>query len=70
MLQHPVVVKIDTQANKAFCLRRCLLENKVIRKEQFMIGAKRHQIYTIKKKNQIALNEDNKEELKRYHIRE
>jgi hypothetical protein len=42
-----------------------LLKNKVSRKEQYMTQAKRHQIYTIKQ-NKVALNEDDKEEFKRY----
>jgi hypothetical protein len=48
--------------------KRCLLENKVIRKEQFLIQTKKHQIYTIKQ-NKVALNEDDKEEFKRYILR-
>ena len=47
--------------------RECLLESKVIRKEQNMIQAKKHTIYTIKQ-NKVALNDDDnsKEEFKRY----
>jgi hypothetical protein len=43
----------------------CLLKNKTIRKEQYMIQAKKHKIYTIKQ-NKVALSEDNRDEFKRY----
>jgi hypothetical protein len=42
--------------------KRCLFENKTIRRVQYMIRSKIHQIYTIKQ-NKIALNED---EFKRF----
>ena len=45
--------------------KRCLFENKSVRKEQYMIRAQKHQICTIKQ-NKVALNEDNNEEYKRY----
>lgn len=46
--------------------RKCLFENKIVIKEQFLIQAKKHQIYTIKQI--VALNNDgkNKEEYKNY----
>ena len=57
------VKKNVTKTLKLNDFKRCLLEGKVIRKEQFMIQAKRHQIYTLKQ-NKVALNEDDKEEFK------
>lgn len=39
--------------------------DEIIRKKQFMIRSKNHQIYTTKQ-NKVALNEDDKEEFKRY----
>lgn len=59
------VKKNVTKTLKLDDFKRCLFEGKVIRKEQFMIQAKRHQIYTLKQ-NKVALNENDKEEFKRY----
>lgn len=42
-----------------------LIEGKVIRKEQFMIQAKKYQFYTLKQ-NKVALNEHDKQEFRRY----
>jgi hypothetical protein len=59
------IKKNVTKTLKLENYKDCLLKNKVYRKEQFMIQAKRHQIYTIKQ-NKVALNEDDKEEFKRH----
>uniref|UniRef100_A0A1I7W9B1 Aquarius_N domain-containing protein n=1 Tax=Heterorhabditis bacteriophora TaxID=37862 RepID=A0A1I7W9B1_HETBA len=48
-------------------LKRCLLEGKVTRKDQFMIQAKKHQIYTLKQ-DKVALNEDDKKSLKELFV--
>jgi hypothetical protein len=59
------IKKNVTKTLKLEDYKDCLLKNKVSRKEQYMTQAKRHQIYTIKQ-NKVALNEDDKEEFKRY----
>jgi hypothetical protein len=59
------IKKNVTKTLKLEDYKDCLLKNKVSRKEQYMIQAKRHQIYIIKR-NKVALNEDDKEEFKRY----
>jgi hypothetical protein len=43
----------------------CLFDNTVVRKEQYLIQAKKHQIYTVKQ-NKVALNAEDKDEFKRY----
>lgn len=49
--------------------KKCLFENKIIRKEQYLIQSKKHELYTIKQ-NKVALNNEDtdgyREEYKRY----
>jgi hypothetical protein len=59
------IKKNVTKTLKLEDYKDCLLKNKTIRKEQYMIQAKKHKIYTIKQ-NKVALNEDNRDEFKRY----
>ena len=51
--------------------KNCLFENKIIRKEQYLIQSKKREIYTIKQ-NKVALNNEDsdeyREEYKRYII--
>ena len=45
--------------------KRCLFDNEIMRKEQFMIRAKMHKIYTIRQ-NKMVFNKDDIEEYKRH----
>jgi hypothetical protein len=59
------IKKNVTKTLKLEDYKDCLLKNTTIRKEQYMIRAKEHKIYTIKQ-NKVALNEDNRDEFKKY----